>query len=79
MNTQEYKFTFDSHDELREAELSGYIETYDCVRITRTEGLDTVDYPCKTKEELDWSIDAYGSNIIEIYPTVHSYDVQDYL
>jgi len=79
MNTQNYKFTFQTRDELIDAQFSGYIEAYDCVRITRTDGLYTVNHPCKSKEDFDWCIDAYGNSITEIEQTVHSYDINDYL
>ena len=79
MNTQEYKFTFETNEDLRNAERTGYIDAYDCVRITKQEESCAVNFPCKSREEFYWCLDAYGNNITEIEQTVHSYDIQDYL
>jgi hypothetical protein len=76
----EFKFTYETEEEYRNAELSGYIESFDCVRVTikHSQGGE-IDFPVKSREELNKVLDFHGSSIYDIYPTVHSYDVQDYL
>lgn len=78
----EFKFTFETEAEQFAAESTGYIDAYDCVRveIKHPQG-GSVDYPVKNREEYNklMATDLKGSKIVKIYPTVHSYDIQDYL
>jgi uncharacterized protein YqfB (UPF0267 family) len=75
-----YVFTFETDEQLFEAERTGYIDIYDIVRICRrVNEFETVDYPCKSREQFDWHLNEYKDSIEEIYPDRHCYDVCDYL
>jgi hypothetical protein len=75
-----YVFTFENDEQLFEAERTGYIDLYDIVRICRrVNEFETVDYPCKTREQFEWHLNEYKDSIEEIYPDRHCYDVCDYL
>ena len=75
-----YVFTFETDEQLFEAERTGYIDVYDIVRICRrVNEFETVDYPCKSREQFDWHLSEYKDSIEEIYPDRHCYDVCDYL
>jgi len=82
MPTQEYKFTFETEQDLFNAERTGYIDAYDCIRMEvraiNSNG-SIIDFPVKTQELFTKCLEIYDGNIIKIYPTVHSYDIQDYL
>lgn len=76
----EYVFTFETEDQLFEAERTGYIDTYDIVRVCKkfnTGG--SIDYPCKSRESFNWHLNEYKDMIVEIYPAKHCYDFNDYL
>ena len=76
----EFKFTFETQDDQFAAERTGYIESYDCVRmeVKDPEG-GSIDFPVKNKESYYRLLAIHGNNIAKVYPTVHSYDLQDYL
>ena len=76
----EFKFTFETEAEQFAAERTGYIESYDCVRmeIKHPQG-GSVDFPVKNRESYIKHIEMYGDRISKIYATEHSYDIQDYL
>lgn len=80
MNTQHFKFTYETDAEYKAAEMDGYIQSFDCVRMTikHAQGGE-IDFPVKSREVLDWMIDYHGTAVYNVYPTEHSYDVQDYL
>lgn len=77
---EQFNFTFQTEDEQFAAERTGYIESYDCVRmeIRYPDQLGTVDFPVKNRQDYERLLLTDGC-IIKVYPTVHSYDVQDYL
>ena len=82
---EEFKFTFETEQEQYAAERTGYIDEYDCVRIEiqhLTKG-GTIDFPVKNREEYNKMLEFWNNdelyNIVKVYPTVHSYDAQDYL
>ena len=77
--TNNFTFTFETDDDLHIAERSGYIESYDIVRICRTVGEGSIDYPCKSKQRFEEDYAKFKDSILEIYPTQHSYDYMDYL
>jgi hypothetical protein len=81
MNTQEYKFTFETDEDLRNAERTGYIDAYDCVRMEIKQKPDagSIDFPVKSREDYMKMIESDQWQIVTVYPTVHSYDIQDYL
>jgi hypothetical protein len=77
---EDFKFTFETEDDQWRAEFTGYIESYDCVRMeVKKHGL-TQDFPVKNKESYKRLLNALAPHeIIRVYPTVHSYDRQDFL
>ena len=75
-----YTFTFETDDQLFNAQRTGYIDIYDIVRICiKINKFETVDYPCKSREQFEWNLNEYKDSIIEIYPDRHCYDVNDYI
>ena len=80
MTTTEFKFTFETEQEQFEAERTGYIDAYDCVRMeVKHPSGGWIDFPVKNQESFDEYLEIHLGNITNIYPTVHSYDIQDYL
>ena len=77
----DYNFTFETEDEQRQAELqTGYIDSFDCVRmVVRHPQGGEIDFPVKNRESFEKLKEFHGSSIVSIYPTVHSYDVENYL
>jgi hypothetical protein len=77
---EDFKFTFETEDDQWRAEFTGYIESYDCVRMeVKKHGL-TQDFPVKNKESYKRLLNVLAPHeIIRVYPTVHSYDRQDFL
>lgn len=75
-----YNFTFKTDDELYAAQRTGYIDSYDIVRVHRKfpEG-GSIDHPCKSQEAFENILAKFGDFIIEVYPSTHSYDRYDYL
>lgn len=80
-----YKFTFQEDSNLRMAEMTGYIESYDMVRICikRLDNGYQVDYPIKTKEDYFNTVarlneNAHEYEMIEVYADTHMFDIQDY-
>ena len=75
----DHKFTFETNNQLMRAECRGYIPEYDIVRmvVKYTDG-STLDFPVKTLEEYHEMLKYHAGRIVEIYPAVHMYDIQDY-
>jgi hypothetical protein len=80
MINQDFKFTFETQDEQFAAERTGYIDTYDCVRmeVKHPEG-GSIDFPVKNRESYKRLLIQNEGYITKVYPTVHSYDMYDYL
>ena len=77
---KDFKFTFETEDEQVRAERTGHIESYDCVRMeVRDPQGGSVDFPVKNRESYERLLKQNEGYIVTVYPTVHSYDVQDYL
>jgi len=81
-----FKFTFDSDVELRRAQLSGYIESYDMVRICvkRLDNGNQVDFPINTREDYFNQVASLNErfneyDMVEIYQDTHSFDMYDYI
>lgn len=76
----DFKFTFETEAEQFAAERTGYIEAYDCVRmeVKHPQG-GSVDFPVKNRESYETLLKQNAGHIVTVYPTVHSYDVYDYL
>lgn len=76
---QEFKFTFKTEDDQRAAELTGYIESYDCVRmeVRHPEG-GSIDFPVKNRESYYKLLKFHGDSVVKVYQTEHSYDIYDY-
>ena len=77
---QDYKFTFETEQELWRAESSGYIPDYDCVRVEiRHPQGGGVDFPCKSREDFLRVLAERGHQVVKVYPSVHWYEREDYL
>jgi cell division septal protein FtsQ len=81
-----FKFTFDNDAQLSNEERSGYIESYDIVRICvkRLDNGNQVDYPIKTREDYMKTVSRLNEksneyDMIEIYQDTHMFDIQDYI
>jgi hypothetical protein len=81
-----FKFTFDNDAQLSNAERSGYIESYDIVRICvkRLDNGNQIDYPIKTREDYMKTVSRLNErsneyDMIEIYQDTHMFDIQDYI
>ena len=76
----EFKFTFETEQEQFAAERTGYIDSYDCVRMeVRNTNESSVDFPAKNRESYNHYLKIFADSITKVYPTVHGYDAQDYL
>lgn len=76
---EEFKFTFQTEDDQRAAELTGYIESYDCVRMeVRHPQGGSIDFPVKNRESYYKLLKFHGDSVVKVYQTEHSYDVYDY-
>jgi len=74
-----YKFTFKTDRALFEAQhYTGFIDSYDIVRMEVKSGNDIVDFPCKSEEEYDRCLKVHGDNIKRVYQDTHSFDINDY-
>lgn len=81
-----FKFTFDNDAQLSNAERSGYIESYDIVRICvkRLDNGNQIDYPIKTREDYIKTVSRLNErsnefDMVEIYQDTHMFDIQDYI
>ena len=78
--TTEFKFTFETEADQYAAERTGYIAEYDCVRMeVKAPQGGSIDFPVKNRESYKEMLEAHEGYILKVYPTVHSYDIQDYL
>lgn len=77
----DFRFTFETEAEQRQAELAtGYIDSFDCVRmVVRHPHGGEIDFPVKNRESYLKLLEFHGPSVTEVYPTVHSYDVENYL
>ena len=77
---EQFHFTFQTEDEQFAAERTGYIESYDCVRMEVSKHGSIIDFPVKNRESYDRLLNSLSKDQInKIYPIVHSYDSSDYL
>lgn len=81
-----FKFTFENNASLRKAEMTGYIESYDMVRICvkRLDNGNQVDFPIKTREDYFETVAnlnerANEFEMVEIYQDTHMFDIYDYM
>jgi len=74
-------FTFKTYDELRKEEMEhNVIVSYNIVRIVRKMPDGSIhDYPCKTYERYKDELTRTDGEIINIYPSKHSYDRNKYI
>jgi hypothetical protein len=74
-----YKFTFETEQDYLNATKSGYIESFDIVRVVvKYPDNGTLDFPIKSNEELHNFVKSCDDEIIKIYQAEHSYDIADY-
>jgi len=81
------KFTFDTDNQLVDTQIAtGYIESYDIVRICvkRLDNGNQIDYPLKTREDYINEIARLNERagefeLVEIYQDTHTFDMYDYI
>jgi hypothetical protein len=73
-----YNFTFKTDNDLHVAQQCGYIESYDCVRVTIPTSNGTVNFPVKTLEDFQTLVKEHPVNTYQVEQTTHSYDRCDY-
>lgn len=71
-------FTFKTKAEYEAAEMRGYIDEYDIVRVViKSEGSE-VDFPVNSEEEYKEVLKTHGESVISSYQNKTYYDIQDY-
>lgn len=80
----DFKFTFNSEAQLDRAQMSGYIESYDIVRVClKLDNGNQIDFPLKSKEDYINQVNRINNDdaivSAEFYSAEHMYDVQDYI
>ena len=71
---KDYHFTFEKDIDLLIAKHQADRTDYDMVRIHRyveANSQNTLDYPCKTREDLIYALEKFRDLIISIYPSKH--------
>jgi hypothetical protein len=80
--TEVFEFTFKTIDDYYKAERTGYIDDFKIVRIkVANKDGGWHDYPIKSEEEYYIHLKELKdrkAQIIEVYPTIHYYDIQEY-
>lgn len=80
--TEVFEFTFKTIDDYYKAERTGYIDEFKIVRIkVANKDGGWHDYPIKSEEEYYTHLKELKdrkAEIIEVYPTIHYYDIQEY-
>ena len=83
MNTFEnFKFTFETDEAYEKAERTGYVPDFDMVRMVVENEEGSVDFPVRTREELIKLYEGFSiapSVVVKVYPSVHYYDINDYV
>jgi len=80
----DFKFSFENDAQLSNAERSGYIESYDIVRVClKLDNGNQIDFPLKSREDYINQVNRINNDdaivSAEFYPAEHMYDVQDYI
>ena len=80
--TEVFDFTFKTVEDYEKAERTGYIDEFKIVRIkvSNKDG-GWHDYPIKSEEEYYIQLKQLKdrkAQIVEVYPTIHYYDIQEY-
>lgn len=76
----DYNFTFEKDIDLLIAKHQSYRIEFDMVRVNRyvqENSKNTIDYPCKTREDLIHTLENFADLIISVYPSKH-YEEWDY-
>ena len=80
--TEVFEFTFKTIDDYYKAERTGYIDENKIVRIkVANKDGGWHDYPIKSEEEYYIHLKELKdrkAEIVEVYPTIHYYDIQEY-
>jgi len=73
-------FTFDTIEQYERAKASGYIDTYDVVRVVMQNDYRTVDYPVHSLEEYNQikNNENKVKFLVKSYQDKHYYDIHDY-
>lgn len=76
---KQFKFTFDTDEQLIRAEGRGYIESYDVVRVKVQTSTYDIDFPCKTRQQYEEALARYtNGEIKEVYQAIHMYDILEH-
>lgn len=78
-----FKFSFENDAQLSNDEMSGYIESYDIVRVgIKLDNGNQIDFPLKSREDYINQVSRVNENnsIIsaDFYQDKHMFDIQDY-
>lgn len=78
-----FKFSFENDAQLSNDEMSGYIESYDIVRVNiKLDNGNQIDFPLKSREDYINQVSRVNENnsIIsaDFYQDKHMFDIQDY-
>ena len=80
--TEVFDFTFKTVNDYEKAERTGYIDEFKIVRIkVANKDGGWHDYPIKSEEEYYIQLKQLKdrkAQIVEVYPTIHYYDIQEY-
>ena len=75
----DFKFTFETNEDLAKAESTGYVPDYDIVRIEVDLGDgNTVDFPVKTREQYANELETRGDKIMNAYQDKMYFDINEY-
>ena len=80
----DFKFSFETNEQLRDAELSGHIDLYDIVRVcVKMDNGNQIDFPLQSREDYINEINRINNDdaivLAEFYPAEHMFDYYDYL
>ena len=80
----DFKFSFENDSQLRKAEMYGFIESYDIVRVCiKLDNGNQIDFPLKSKEDYIAQINRINNDdsivSAEFYQHEHMFDAQDYI
>jgi len=78
---KQFEFTFKTEKDYNQARMTGYIDSYQMVRIEKSTDTYSIDYPIHSLEEYNNTIEKMNEANIQYkaYQSTHSYDIQDYL
>jgi hypothetical protein len=80
----DFKFSFENDAQLAYSERSGYIESYDMVRVClNLDNGNSIDFPLKSREEYINEVNKINNDnavvSAEFYQSEHMFDIYDYI